>query len=91
MKQNCWDFKNCGRQPGGEKTRVLGACPAATMTKLDGIHGGENAGRACWIVAGTLCGEEISGTFARRYGNCEACDFYRMVRREEFPLFFPED
>jgi hypothetical protein len=86
-KLNCWEYKKCGRQPGGEKVSELGICPATTEKRLDGIHGGRNAGRACWVVAGTYCDGQVQGTFAKKYKNCEKCDFYQMVRKEEFPDF----
>lgn len=87
MRRNCWQFKNCGREPGGPNTKAFGVCPAATENRLDAVHGGKNAGRACWVVAGTLCQGETQGTFAMKFGACEACDFYLAVREEEFPEF----
>jgi hypothetical protein len=87
MKKNCWEFKKCGREAGGAHVRDLGVCPAATEARLDGVHGGRNAGRACWVVAGTLCKGETQGTFAVKFGACESCDFYLSVREEEFPQF----
>lgn len=86
-KLNCWEFKKCGRQPGGRNALELGVCPAVTDKELDGLHGGENAGRACWLVAGTMCNGEIQGTFAQKYGNCERCDFFRAVTEKERPAF----
>ncbi len=83
MKKNCWQLKKCGREPGGVSVRELGTCPASIERKLSGVHEGEYAGRACWVVAGTLCGGKEQGSFAQKYHNCEACDFYQMVRREE--------
>src|SRR5512134_906623 len=83
MKKNCWEFKKCGREPGGKKATELGVCPSATCEGLNGAHGGKNAGRACWVVAGTLCGGTVQGTFAAKFKNCETCDFYKMVRLEE--------
>lgn len=83
MKKNCWEFKHCGRQPGGEHIHDLGVCPAAIETKLDGIHGGRNSGRACWVVAGTFCGGKVQGTFGQKYRNCQVCDFYNKVKTEE--------
>lgn len=80
---NCWEFKQCGRQPGGDKADELGICPATEARKLHGIHGGVNAGRACWIVAGTMCGGKAVGTFAQELGNCWKCDFYVAVRSRE--------
>ncbi len=82
MKLNCWEFKKCGREPGGENF-LLGSCPAAKEAALDGVHGGKNAGRACWIIAGTLCDGAVQGTFARKYEHCEKCDFYNRVWHEE--------
>lgn len=80
---NCWEFKQCGRQPGGAKAGELGGCPATECRGLHGIHGGVNAGRACWIVAGTLCGGPVTGTFARELGNCWKCDFFASVKKRE--------
>ena len=87
MKENCWDYKKCGREPGGSKAGELGVCSAATETELHGVHGGSKAGRTCWVVAGTLCGGEVQGTFANKFQACEKCDFYLKVRNEEFPDF----
>ena len=87
MKQSCWEFKNCGREPGGAKVVELGVCLAATEASLDGVHGGKNAGRACWAVAGTLCGGEVQGTFAEKMGNCKSCDFYMAVFNDDIPGF----
>ncbi len=83
MKQNCWEFKNCGRQPGGHRALSDGVCPAATETRLDGVHGGRNAGRACWVVSGTFCRGEVQGEFAKKFVSCRICDFYVKVMREE--------
>jgi hypothetical protein len=87
MKMNCWEFKNCGRTPGGTKERELGICPVTAEKRLDTVHGGLNAGRACWIVAGSMCGGSVQGTFAQKFHNCSNCDFYRKVKKEEFPKF----
>lgn len=86
-KLNCWEAKNCGRESGGAKSKELGVCPTAVETRLEGIHGGKNAGRACWVVGGTLCGGKEQGSFAQKYHNCEKCDFYQYVRREEAGKF----
>ena len=82
-KRNCWEAKKCGRTKGGEHEKDLGVCPASKEQRLDGVHGGENAGRACWIIAGSLCGGKVQGTFAAKYGQCEKCDFYQDVKKEE--------
>ncbi len=83
-KMNCWEFKKCGREPGGLH-QDLGVCPAALEKRLDGVHGGKNGGRACWVVAGTFCDKQVQGTFAKKYVNCEKCDFYGTVLDDEGP------
>lgn len=86
FKRNCWEFKKCNRQPGAFKTSELGVCPAAEATKLDSVHGGVNGGRACWVIAGTLCGGEVQGTYAKKSASCRKCDFYLQVQTEEGEL-----
>jgi len=87
-KLNCWEHKKCGRQPGGPKAQELGVCPVTTYQTLDGAHGGQNAGRACWAIAGSLCGGKIQGTYAQKLTNCWRCDFMNAVKREEEPTTF---
>jgi hypothetical protein len=88
MKKNCWEHKNCGRQPGGHKADELGVCPVTTYQALDGAHEGKNAGRACWAIAGSLCGGKIQGTYAQKFNNCWRCDFMSAVKQEEEPTTF---
>lgn len=82
-KPNCWEFKNCGRQPGGHRVAQLGLCPAATEARVTGLHDGVNGGRVCWAITGTLCGGQVQGTFAMKLVNCMDCDFYMQVSKEE--------
>ena len=82
-KQNCWEFKKCGREPGGIKASTLGVCTAATETRTNGLNSGKNGGRACWALAGTLCGGVVQGTFATKLPNCLKCEFYQLVGSEE--------
>jgi hypothetical protein len=82
-KLNCWEYKKCGRQVGGEKAKELGVCPATTETKTRGVNGGNFAGRCCWAVTGTLCGGKVQGSFATKLANCLKCDFYGLVTKEE--------
>lgn len=82
-KQNCWEFSNCGRESGGVREKELGVCPAAADVRLDKVHQGRNAGRACWVIAGTLCEGKPMGSFVRKHKNCTSCDFYKLVLAEE--------
>ena len=85
LKMNCWEFKKCGRQPGGQKAAELGVCPVTTQRELDGAHDGKNGGRACWVIAGSLCGGKVQGTFAHKLHNCWRCEFMNLVKKEEEP------
>ncbi len=82
-KINCWEFIKCGRESNGSKADELGVCPVSTEKTLDGVHDGTNAGRACWVVAGSLCAGKKQGTFAQKYSDCQMCDFYTIVKQEE--------
>jgi hypothetical protein len=88
-KQNCWEAKKCGREPGGKQVAQLGVCPAAAPGKAAGVHGGSAGGRACWMIAGTFCGGKLQGTFAAKAASCSACAFYLQVRAEEGPALLP--
>jgi hypothetical protein len=44
----------------------LGVCPAHS----------QDAGVACWLVAGTFCGGKVQGTYAQKATGCMACEFY---------------
>lgn len=88
MKQNCWEFKKCGRQPGGPRAKEMGICPVTTYQELEGAHGGSKAGRACWVVAGSLCGGKMQGEYAQKLNNCWRCDFMNAVKKEEDSAVF---
>ena len=89
MKLNCWEFKKCGRQPGGKKVDELGVCPASKDVSSNGKNDGSNAGRFCWNIAGTFCGGQIQGNWAKKLGNCLKCDFFKLVKKEEQDKFIP--
>jgi hypothetical protein len=92
-KQNCWEFKECGREPGGKEVSQLGECPAAKMGEGDGINDGECRGRVCWAISGTFCGGKIQGSFAQKQDSCLDCDFFNKVEKEEgdeFHLLLPK-
>jgi len=84
---NCWEFNKCGRQSGGSNVHEMGICPVTTEKKLDRVHGGTNAGRACWVVGGTLCNGKVQEAFAKKYFDCIECDFDKKVKDEEASFF----
>lgn len=82
-RPNCWEYKQCGREPGGLRARQLGVCPAAKENGFSGTNRGQNAGRYCWRIAGTFCEGKTEGTFARSLVSCSLCDFYILVQDQE--------
>ena len=88
MKKNCWEVKKCGREQGGTNAEEFGVCQASLPNDdLNAVNRGLNAGRACWVVAGTLCGGEVQGAFAQKLQNCMECEFMKMVHHEEGRFF----
>ncbi|MBI5497746.1 MAG: hypothetical protein HY904_22255 [Deltaproteobacteria bacterium] len=77
---NCWEFKKCGREPGGSRVREMGPCPAATCAPADGFLGGSQGGRACAYLTGTFCSGVVEGTYRIKEKQCQECDFYRHLR-----------
>ena len=82
-RMNCWEFFECGRESGGKNVTDLGECPVASNRELNGINDGENGGRCCWAIAGTMCGGEVQGSYAQKLGNCLKCDFHAFVRGQQ--------
>ena len=82
-KLNCWEITHCGREPGGNRTDDRSVCPAAVDVSSNGINGGENGGRICWVVAGTFCRGKIQGEFALETVSCMTCDVFKQISAEE--------
>jgi hypothetical protein len=93
---NCWQYMSCGREPGGVHADRFGVCPASTDDRLDGVHGGKNAGRACWVVEGSFTKEATRGRreggerpLIRVHQDCRKCVFYNAVHFEEGRYIWP--
>lgn len=82
-KLNCWEYMRCERGKGGAKAGEMGVCPASTVTSVNGLNGGKNGGRTCWVVSGTLCDGKIQDGFSKNFATCMVCDFYKLVVNEE--------
>ncbi len=83
QKQNCWEFIQCGREPGGKNADRLGICQASIETSANGLNGGLNGGRICWAISGTYCLKKVSGIFAKKILSCRSCIFLKKVKEEE--------
>ncbi len=79
---------HCGRGPQQTHADGSGICPASTEQALDRVHGGTNAGRACWVVAGTFTRGTVECPHVVKCSTCTACDFYKMVKADEGNYFW---
>ena len=84
---NCWEVTCCGREPGGRKAAGGNTCPVAEDTRFSGINRGIGAGRYCWKVAGTYCGDQVPEMLGRKMIDCALCGFFQQVKREEGDKF----
>jgi len=78
-KLNCWEYFQCGREPGGLKEKEFGVCPVVTNRDSDGINKGHAAGRVCWTIEGSLC----KVTHGHKFKKCLHCAFFQEVERQE--------
>ena len=82
-KTNCWEYKKCCSLNDGQSKENFRKCLVPGMTMYDGVHGGKNAGRVCWLIADSTCNSEIQFTFTNKLKHCSQCDFYKLVEKEE--------
>ena len=87
MVLNCWEFKKCGQCQDSASLDGDTNCPVPGSVDQNGTNRGKNAGRYCWRVAGTFCGGEVQGTYAKKLQTCIECDFFNKVQEEEGPGF----
>jgi hypothetical protein len=80
---NCWEYKNCGQEPGGKNVESHGVCPVTIQSKYDMVNGGKNGGRLCWFVDNTFCNNERQGSFLEKFEHCSKCDFFLLVQKQQ--------
>ncbi|CAK8720920.1 hypothetical protein KKHLCK_10120 [Candidatus Electrothrix laxa] len=85
---NCWQFKKCGREPGGKNVLQTGVCSVAIEIEADGIHKGKNGGRCCWVITNSALDEDTPHGFClNKIQGCRECNFYLFVKKSEKLLF----
>ena len=82
-KTNCWQFWQCGREPGGKYTKNYGTCPAASEADADGLNGGTNGGRICWVIAENDSRVRMDCSDLHKQCSCLECEFRYSVMSEE--------
>lgn len=86
-KQNCWEMRDCGREPGGAFSRELGVCPAAAEQVSEGRNSGTGHGRSCWRIVGTYCGGQLQASLGAKMRQCPSCSVLKRVKEEEGERF----
>ena len=77
---NCWEVKNCGREPNGRNVPQDGICPVSVALTVDGIHNGTNGGRCCWVLLRPDSKyDDIVLSCLEKAQECSKCDFYKSV------------
>ncbi len=61
----------------------FGICPVTTDALSNGVHGGVNGGRWCWVVKGMLCENEGLEPLREQVMACGRCEFFRVLQFEE--------
>jgi len=75
---NCWEWKKCGREPGGANAEGDG-CVVARERRADGINNGSNGGRYCWAIRDA----NAETPFKNKLCFCLQCDFLAAVQEQE--------
>lgn len=82
-KQNCWEYRKCGREKNGINVKISGACPVASEGSAHGLNEGKNGGRMCWVVSDICCDGKVRCSNGDVKDPCFSCEFRYKVIREE--------
>jgi hypothetical protein len=74
-KPNCWEFKKCCDNSMNLNNGSI-VCPAKKEFIADGLNGGINGGRICWIIMDSHCKKKARTA-------CFQCEFHYKVKAEE--------
>ena len=74
-KFNCWDFETCCKKTDG-RGNSNNLCPAKNEVIANGLNGGINGGRICWVIMDSHCKKKAQTT-------CFQCEFHYKVMAEE--------
>lgn len=83
FRQNCWEFMKCGREIGGNNADTRGVCPIAAETVANGLNGGINGGRLCWVIVENNYKDRVKCSDIHRGEFCFQCEFRYKVKMQE--------
>ncbi|MBF0194200.1 MAG: hypothetical protein HQL71_06555 [Magnetococcales bacterium] len=79
---NCWEHHECGYGPNDYNSNEGQVCPAAVHEHADGFLGGENGGRACYFISGTICCGEGVQPVEEKQKRCYSCSFFTILNKK---------
>jgi hypothetical protein len=71
-KLNCWDLKKCCKETDNSNNIFQ----VKKELNADGLNGGINGGRVCWIIMESHCKQKAQNA-------CFQCEFHYKVMAEE--------
>jgi len=74
-KLNCWDFKKCCKKTDS-RGNSNNLCPVKKELIANGLNGGINGGRICWVIMDSHCKKKPQSA-------CFQCEFRYKVMAEE--------
>ena len=75
-KLNCWDFRKCCDKSMSHHASKSIVCPVKKELKANGLNGGINGGRICWVIMDSHCKKKAQSV-------CFQCEFRYKVMAEE--------
>ena len=75
-KLNCWDFRKCCDKSMSHHASKRIVCPVKKEFKANGLNGGINGGRICWVIMDSHCKKKAQSV-------CFQCEFRYKVMAEE--------
>jgi len=75
-KLNCWDFKKCCDKSLSNHASESILCPVKKEFNANGLNGGINGGRICWVIMDSHCKKKPQSA-------CFQCEFSYKVMAEE--------
>ena len=87
-KLHCWEFMNCGMEPGGIFAATYGPCPAAVSILEEEASHDEKI-RSCWeIMPDNTKNITYTCRFSRK--SCHDCLYYQRINIERQTREFEE-
>ena len=74
-KLNCWDIKKCCTETGS-RGNGNNLCPVKKEFIANGLNGGINGGRICWVIMDSQCKKKAQSA-------CFQCEFRYKVMVDE--------